>query len=67
MVKASANEISLEVRGNHDYFGHIYVGSDYIETRMIFDTMSKWSVLQSDTTTGGGIISNYELKNSKTA
>ena len=37
--------IRMEVRGDHDYYGHVYAGSDYIENRMTFDTMSSWTVL----------------------
>jgi hypothetical protein len=25
-VQASANRVKLEVRGNHDYYGHLFVG-----------------------------------------
>ena len=39
-VQASNLQVKMEVRGNHDYYGHIYAGSDYVEMRMIFDTMS---------------------------
>jgi hypothetical protein len=37
--------IRMEVRGDHDYYGHVYAGSDQVEARMKFDTMSPWTVL----------------------
>jgi len=39
-VQASNMQIKMEVRGNHDYYGQLYVGSDYIDMRTVFDTMS---------------------------
>ena len=39
-VQANANRVKLEVRGNNAYYGHLYVGENYEENRIIFDTMS---------------------------
>ena len=50
----------MEVRNDNDYYGHIYAGSDYVETKMTFDTMSPWTVLTERTTHGLSVISNYE-------
>ena len=36
----SANVINLEVRGNNDYTGHLYIGSEQREVNMIYDTNS---------------------------
>ena len=36
----SANVINLEVRGNNDYTGHMYIGSEQREVNMIYDTNS---------------------------
>ena len=58
-VDLSLTGIRMEVRGNHDYYGHIFVGSDKIETRVKFDTMSQWSVLLQQTTVGGDILNSY--------
>ena len=39
-VQAAANRVTLDVFGNHDYYGHLYIGKEYVENRMIYDTMS---------------------------
>ena len=44
-VQADMLGIRMEVRGDHDYYGHVYAGSDQVEARMKFDTMSPWTVL----------------------
>jgi hypothetical protein len=41
-VEATSRVISLEVKGNNDYFGPLYVGSNYEQTSMIYDTTSSW-------------------------
>ena len=48
MVQANANTINLEVRGDTDYYGHLYVGSEYVEASMIFDTTSPWTIVNTD-------------------
>ena len=44
-VEAWHYGIRMEVRGDHDYYGHVFAGSEFIETRVKFDTMSEWTVL----------------------
>ena len=44
-VKASNELVTLEVHGNHDYYGLIWAGSEYEELRIIFDTTSQHTVL----------------------
>ena len=45
MVTADNNVIDIEVRGTTDYFGPLFVGQDYTENYMIYDTMSEWTVV----------------------
>ena len=40
VVQGAGNLVNLEVRGNNDYFGPLFVGSFYREERMIYDTAS---------------------------
>jgi hypothetical protein len=40
IVQGNANVINLEVRGNNDYTGHLYIGSEQREVNMIYDTNS---------------------------
>ena len=35
----------LELRGNNYYHGPLYIGSQYIETNMIYDTASQWTIV----------------------
>lgn len=45
LVQAQANFVNLELRGNNDYHGPLYIGSEYIETSMIYDTGSQWVIV----------------------
>lgn len=44
-VYADNNYIDIEVRENNDYFGPIYMGSDFSENHLIYDTMSDWTIV----------------------
>ena len=57
----------MEVRGNHDYYGDLYAGSNYIEMRMIFDTMSQYTILTQKSTVGGDVNSNYVQSESRSS
>ena len=48
MVGAAYHVINLETRGTTDYYGQLYVGSNYVESSMIFDTTSVWTVVNTD-------------------
>jgi len=43
------------------------VGSEYQETRMIYDTMSQWTSILDTKTIGASILSNYEHSESRTS
>jgi hypothetical protein len=45
LVQADNNYIDIEVRENNDYFGPIYVGSQFSENHLIYDTMSDWTII----------------------
>ena len=40
IVQGNANVINLEVRGNNDYSGSLYIGSEQRQVKMIYDTAS---------------------------
>ena len=44
-MKASNDLVTLEVHGNHDYYGLIWAGSEYEELHIIFDTTSQHTIL----------------------
>lgn len=66
-VEARGNSVTLEVRGNHDYYGHLYVGKKYDENRMIFDTMSHWTTVNDEQAVGVDGINYYKVSDSETA
>lgn len=45
MVQSQANFVNLELRGNNDYHGPLYIGSEYREVNMIYDTASQWVIV----------------------
>jgi hypothetical protein len=57
----------MEVRGVNDYYGHLYTGSEYRETRMIFDTTVPWTAVNTNGITNAQLVSNYDLTESTTA
>lgn len=57
----------MEVRGNTDYFGSLYIGDDYRENRMVYDTMSDYTIVVSDQAEGTSIPGNYAVDQSTTA
>ena len=42
----------------HDYYGHLYAGSEYIEMRIVYDTTNQHTLLIDETTQG---ISNPSM------
>ena len=58
-VEAPFNLIDMEVSGNADYTGPLYIGSKYPENRVVYDTMSDWTVIIGDTATGASHPGNY--------
>lgn len=66
-VEGSANFISLEVRSNSDYFGPLYIGSEYREERVLFDTASSWVTVSNIRTKNAEIMSNYDIGESTKA
>ena len=67
MVQANANTIDIDNRGNVDYFGPLYIGDDYKENHMIYDTMSDWTILVGDNSKGSSFPGNYDETASTTA
>jgi hypothetical protein len=66
-VQMAANMVDLQVRGNTDYFGPLYIGDDYRENHMIYDTMSDWTIIIGDNAKGSNFPGNYNEKESTTA
>lgn len=63
----AANFISLEVRSNVDYYGPLFIGSQYREERVIYDTASSHVMVGHLLTQGLQLASNYEIEESETA
>ena len=57
---SSANVIPLEVKGNNNYYGPLFVGSNYEYTHMIFDTTSSWITVNQEGTKGAKMESSYD-------
>lgn len=65
-VGAKNNLIDIDLRGNNDYNGPIYVGSEFRENHMIYDTASSWTILMKERAKGAEFPSNYDPNLSKT-
>jgi hypothetical protein len=66
-VQGKSNVLQLEVRGSNDYYGHLYTGSEYRETRMIFDTTIPWTTVNTNGIATAQLVSNYDIEESTTA
>lgn len=65
-VEAANNFITLDERNNIDYFGPVYVGSEFRENHVIFDTASDWTVIVDVQAKGKSFPANYDSLMSKT-
>ena len=66
-VKASANVVDIDVRSNNDYYGQLYTGSDFAESRVIYDTMSKYTIVVNEGVRNNyGVIGIYNQEDSHT-
>jgi hypothetical protein len=66
-VLAAANNIDLDIRNNADYYGPLYVGEQYDENHLIYDTMADMTVVVADDAQGTSFPSNYDFSQSRTA
>ena len=66
-VQGKSNVLQLEVRGSNDYYGHLFTGSEYRETRMIFDTTTPWTTVNTNGIATAQLVSNYDLEESTSA
>ena len=45
-VEASGNVVAIETgTDNNDYFGPLYVGSNFEYSHVVYDTMSSWTAI----------------------
>ena len=44
-MAVSNNLVDIDRRGNNDYNGPLYIGAEYTETHLVYDTMSDWTVI----------------------
>lgn len=65
-MRGQAGSVDLDVRGNVNYYGPLYIGSEYKETRMIYDTTSHWVVVEAQNTPNA-MITAYDVDSSRTA
>jgi len=66
-VGVSANSIEIDNRGNSDYYGPLYIGDDYKENHMVYDTMADWTIVVGDGAKGVSSPGNYDETESTTA
>lgn len=66
-VTGAANYVTLEVRNNNDYFGPLFIGSEYREERVLYDTASSWVTVNDIKTKNAEIMSNYDITESTKA
>ena len=59
--------MQLEVRGNNDYFGPLYIGNEYTMVNMIYDTTSSYVIVNPEGLGNAELVSNYDIKESTTA
>ena len=64
---ASANVVDLEVRSNNDYTGPLFIGSEWAEARVIYDTMSDDTIILSEDSKNAIISGNYQQSVSNTS
>ena len=63
----SGNVIDLEVRSNNMYYGPIFIGSEYWQEKVIYDTASQWVTINNMGIPNAELISNYDILDSDTA
>lgn len=51
-VEAANNFVTMDLRNNIDYTGPIYVGSEFRENHLVYDTMSEWTVILGENARG---------------
>ena len=66
-LAGNANKIDLSLRGTDDYYGPLFIGSEYREIEMVYDTASQWITVNTETTANAELISNYDIDESTTA
>ena len=59
-VQAYNGGVNLDLRNTVDYTIPLYVGSEFIETHMLVDTASEWTVVMSENGRGNQLPSNYD-------
>ena len=66
---ASSNTITIDHRSDNDYNGPLYIGSEYSETHLVYDTMSQWTVVNDQNCQGGcdEVPSMYDRESSRSA
>lgn len=51
----------MDARGEVNYYGPMYIGSEYRESRMIYDTTSQWVTVDEERIPNALLISNYDV------
>ena len=66
-VFGNANFVDLNLRGTDDYYGPLYIGSEYRQVEMVYDTASQWTLVNNEGLQNAELISNYDVQESTTA
>lgn len=67
--KASGNglKVTVEVQDNNDYTGPIYIGSNFVNEKVIYDTMISWTSVNVAGAKGATLPSKYDERTSNTS
>ena len=65
-VESNGNTVAMEVQGNNDYYGPLYVGSNFEYTHVVYDTTSAWTSVNIQGASGAKMVSDYDTQESIT-
>ena len=64
---ASGSKVKLMLRNDLDYYGPLYIGSNYDHVTLVYDTMSNYTAIDLVDATGQQEYSDYDPNDSDTA
>jgi len=61
------SSVDLDCRSQTEYYGPLYIGSQYIKETVIYDTMSMFTTVNLQDMLAQGFYSDYDIIQSTTA
>lgn len=58
--------VDIEVTSNNEYFGPMYIGSNFEYCRLVYDTTSAWTSVLVAKAKGAKMVSEYDMLKSDT-